>query len=154
MGLGRTWTALLATQVAVSIAVLPTATQIIWGILKATRAGPDGGRPGPDRLAGGGCDNSRFGARQSELVDRLRGESTTSGVTLSAFPLMEESGADVEVIEVDGAAERATGQTAFNRVDRAFFDVFGVRFRTGRKFDARFRPGTKPSDRCQPDVRD
>ena len=49
---------------------------------------------------------------------------------------MEESGADVEVVEVDGGAERATGQTAFNRVDRAFFDVFGVRFRAGRKFDA------------------
>ena len=78
-------------------------------------------------------DHSRFGARQSELVDRLRGEAAISGVTLSAFPLMEESGADVEV---DGGAERATGQTAFNRVDRAFFDVFGVRVRTGRKFDA------------------
>ena len=76
---------------------------------------------------------SRFGARQSELVDRLRGEAAISGVTLSAFPLMEESGADVEV---DGGAERATGQAAFNRVDHAFFDVFGARVRTGRTFDA------------------
>ena len=40
VGLGRTWTALLATQVAVSIAVLPTATQMIWGILKPTVSGP------------------------------------------------------------------------------------------------------------------
>ena len=81
-------------------------------------------------------DTSRFGARQSELVDRLEGEAAISGVTMSAFPLMEESGADVEVMEVNGVAERAEGQTAFNRVDRAFFDVFGVRFRAGRKFDA------------------
>jgi putative ABC transport system permease protein len=137
VGLGRTWTALLATQVAVSIAVLPTATQMIWGILKPTVSGP--GMAVDQYLTGWLVmegDNSRFGARQSELVDRLRGEAAISGVTLSAFPLMEESGADVEVIEVDGAAERATGQTAFNRVDRAFFDVFSIRFRTGRKFDA------------------
>ena len=134
MGLGRTWTALLAMQVAVSIAVLPTATQMIWGILKPTVSGP--GMAVDQYLTGWLVmegDNSRFGARQSELVDRLQGEAAISAVTVSAFPLMEESGADVEV---EGGAERATGQTAFNRVDRAFFDVFGVRFRTGRKFDA------------------
>ena len=136
VGLGRTWTALLATQVAVSIAVLPTATQMIWGLLKPTLSGP--GMAVDQYLTGWLVmegDNSRFGTRQSELVDRLRGEAAISGVTMSAFPLMEESGADVEVMEVDGGAERATGQTAFNRVDLAFFDVFGVRFRTGRTFD-------------------
>ena len=37
---------------------------------------------------------------------------------------------------VDGGAAHATGQTAFNRIDRAFFDVFGARFRAGRQFDA------------------
>jgi predicted permease len=135
VGLGRTWTALLATQVAVSIAVLPTATQMIWGILKPTVSGP--GMAVDQYLTGWLVmegETSRFGARQSELVDRLRGDAAISGVTLSAFPLMEESGADV-VVEVDGGAERATGQTAFNRVDRAFFHLFGARFRTGRKFD-------------------
>ena len=143
VGLGWTWTALLATQVAVSIAVLPTATQMIWGLLKPTMSGP--GMAVEQYLTGWLVmegDTSRFGARQSELVDRLRGEAAISGVTMSAFPLMEESGADVEVMEVDGGVERAEGQTAFNRVDRAFFDVFGVRFRAGRKFDATdFGPG-------------
>ena len=140
MGLGRTWTALLAMQVAVSIAVLPTATQMIWGILKPTVSGP--GMAVDQYLTGWLVmegDNSRFGARQAELVDRLRGEPAISGVTVSAFPLMKESGADVEV---EGGAERTTGETDFNRVDRAFFDVFGVRFRAGRKFDATdFSPG-------------
>ena len=107
---------------------------MIWGILKPTVSGPG---MAVDQFLTGWLvmegDNSRFGARQSELVDRLRGEAAISGVTLSAFPLMEESGANVEV---DGGAERATGQTAFNRVDRAFFDVFGARFRAGRTFDA------------------
>ena len=143
VGLGWTWTALLATQVAVSIAVLPTATQMIWGLLKPTMSGP--GMAVEQYLTGWLVmegDTSRFGARQSELADRLRGEAAISGVTMSAFPLMEESGADVEVVEVDGGAEHAEGQTAFNRVDRAFFDVFGVRFRAGRKFDATdFGPG-------------
>jgi putative ABC transport system permease protein len=136
-GLGRTWTALLATQVAVSIAVLPTATQMLWGLLKPTLSGP--GMAVDQYLTGWLVmqgDHSRFGARQSELVDRLRGEAAISGVTLSAFPLMAESGANVEVMEVDGGPERVTGQTAFNRVDRAFFYVFGVRFRAGRQFDA------------------
>jgi putative ABC transport system permease protein len=134
VGLGRTWTALLATQVAVSIAVLPTATQMIWGILKPTMTGP--GMAVDQYLTGWLVmegDVSRFGARQAELVDRLRSEAAISGVTVSAFPLMQEAGADVEVV---GGAERAAGQTAFNRVDRTFFDVFGVRFRTGRKVDA------------------
>ena len=41
MGLGRTWTALLATQVAV-VGSRParTATQMIWGLLKPTMSGP------------------------------------------------------------------------------------------------------------------
>jgi putative ABC transport system permease protein len=143
VGLGWTWTALLATQVAVSIAVLPTATQMIWGLLKPTMSGP--GMAVDQYLTGWLVmegDHSRFGARQSELVDRLQDEAAISGVTMSAFPLMEESGADVELMEAEGGAERATGQTAFNRVDRTFFDVFGVRFRAGRKFDASdFAPG-------------
>ena len=151
VGLGRTWTVLLATQVAVSIAVLPTATQLIWGLLKPTLSGP--GMAVDQYLTGWLVmegDHSRFGARQSELVDRLRAEAAISGVTMSAFPLMEESMADVEV---DGGAESATGQTATNRVDRAFFDVFGVRLHTGRTFDATdFGPRTTRVDRGQPDV--
>ena len=144
VGLGRTWTALLATQLAVSIAVLPTATQMMWGLLKPTLSGPG---MNVDRYLTGWLvmegDNSRFGARQSELVARLRGEAAISAVTLSAWPLMEESFADVEV---DGGAERAEGQAAFNRVDRTFFDVFGVRVRTGRTFDATdFGPGSGAS---------
>ena len=134
IGLGRTWTVLLATQVAVSIAVLPTATQMIWGLLQPTLSGP--GMAVDQYLTGWLVmegDQSRFGARQSELVDRLRAEAAISGVTMSSFPLMEESMADVEI---DGGAERATGQAASNRVDRAFFDVFDVRVGTGRTFDA------------------
>lgn len=140
VGLGRTWTALLAMQVAVAVAVLPVGTQVIWGIVKPSLSGPG---MDVDRFLTGWLvmdgDDSRFGARQSELVQRLKGEATISGVTLSADPLMNESGSKVEV---DGGAERATGHVSFNRVDLAFFDVFGARFRMGRTFDATdFDPG-------------
>jgi predicted permease len=140
MGLGRTWTALLAMQVAVAVAVLPIGTQVIWGIVTPSLIGP---RMDVDRFLTGWLvmdgDDSRFGARQSELVQRLNGEAAISGITLSADPLMDESGANVEV---DGGAGRATGRVAVNRVDRAFFDMFGARFRMGRQFDATdFGPG-------------
>lgn len=134
VGLGRTWTALLAAQVAVSIAVVPTATQILWGILEPTVSGPG---MAVDRYLTGWLvmegDRSRFGQRQSELTQRLQAEAAIAGVALSSSPLMEEAGADVEV---ESGAERTTGQTTFNRVDRAFFDLFDVRFRAGRRFDA------------------
>jgi putative ABC transport system permease protein len=140
VGLGRTWTALLAMQVAIAVAVLPVGTQVIWGILKPSLHGPG---MDVDRFLTGWLlmegDDSRFDTRQSELVQRLNGEAAVSGVTLSADPLMDESGADVEV---DGGAERATGRVAVNRVDPAFFEVFGARFRMGRQFDATdFGPG-------------
>jgi predicted permease len=140
VGLGRTWTTLLAMQVAVAVAVLPIGTQVIWGIVKPSLGGPG---MDVDRFLTGWLvmegDDSRFGARRSELVQRLNGEAAISGVTLSADPLMDESGGNVEV---EGGAERTTGHVAFNQVDPAFFDVFGVRFRMGRKFDATdFGPG-------------
>ena len=139
-GLGRTWTALLAMQVAVAVAVLPIGTQVIWGIVKPFL---HGNNIEFDRFLTGWVvnegDDVRFGARQSELVQRLNQDAAVSGVTLSADPLMDESGGKVEV---EAGAGRATGRVAFNMVDAAFFDLFGVRFQMGRTFDARdFAPG-------------
>lgn len=140
VGLGRTWTALLAVQVAVAVAVLPVGTQVIWGIVKPALSGPG---IDVDRFLTGWLvmdgDVSRFAVRQSELVQRLKGEAAISGITLSADPLMDESGGSVEV---EGGAERATGPVAFNRVDLAFFELFGARLRMGRRFDAAdYTPG-------------
>ena len=143
-GLGRTWTALLAVQVAVAIAVQPVGAQVIWGIVKPSLRGPglDVDRFLTAWLVMEG-DDSRFAARRSELVQRLNGETAISGVTLSAAALMDEPGANVEV---DGGAERATGRVAVNRVDAAFFDMFGARFRMGRTFEAKdFGPGESQS---------
>jgi putative ABC transport system permease protein len=133
-GLGRTWTALLAIQVAVAVAVLPVATQVVWGIVKPGLSGPgmDLDRFLTGRLVMEG-DASRSGARQSELVQRLKGEAAVSGVTLSAEPLMDESEGTVQV---DGGATGERLRVASQEVDPAFFDVFGARFRMGRAFDA------------------
>lgn len=134
VGLGRTWTTLLALQVAVAIAVLPVGTQVIWGIVKPSLTGPG---IDVDRFLIGWLvlegDAARGRARQDELLQRLERETAMiSGVTLSADPLMDESGATVEVA---GGAGRATGRVAVNHVDLSFFDVFGARFRMGRTFN-------------------
>ena len=144
MGLGRTWTALLAVQVAVAVAVLPVGTEILWGIVKPSLRGPG---LDVDRFLTGSLvtesADSRFGARQSALVERLKQEAVISGVTLSADPLMDESGAKVEV---DGGTPRATHHVAFNHVDASFFDMFGARIRMGRTFEAAdFGPGRSPA---------
>jgi hypothetical protein len=134
VGLGRTWTALLAIQVAVAVAVLPVGTQLLWGIVKPYVRGPgmDLDRYLTGQLLMEG-DDARFGVRQLELVQRLDGEAAVAGVALSADPLMDEEGAKVEV---DSRGRRVTGRIAFNQVDPAFFDLFAARFRMGRQFDA------------------
>ena len=38
--LGKTWTALLATQVALSLAILPSAMEMLWGVFRPTIVGP------------------------------------------------------------------------------------------------------------------
>ena len=40
-GLGKTWTALLATQVALSLAILPSAMEMMWGISGRRSSGQD-----------------------------------------------------------------------------------------------------------------
>jgi putative ABC transport system permease protein len=119
--------------------VLPVCAQVIWGIAKPSLSGPG---LDVDRFLTGWLvtdgDDSRFAARQSELVERMKADSAVSGVTLSADPLMDESGGKVEL----EGTERATGRVAINRVDAAFFDLFGARLRMGRSFDAAdFGPG-------------
>lgn len=140
VGLGRTWTALLALQVAVAVAVLPVGSQVIWGIVKPSVTGPS---MDVDRYLTGWlvmeADAPRFAVRQAELLRRLSGEPAITGVTLSADPLMDESDGRVEV---DGGPKRVNGRVAVNRVDPAFFDLFGAHFRMGRTFNAtEFGPG-------------
>lgn len=139
--LGKTWTALLATQVAASLAVMPSAMELSWGIFRPSILGP--GFPVDEfmtaRLAMEG-DTSRFGSVEAEAIRQLRASAGVSEVTVSATVLMEEPRPE---IEVEGLGARS--DVSVNYVDHAFFDVFDARFLAGRRFDAGdFAPGRTP----------
>ena len=140
--LGKTWTALLATQVALSLAILPSALEMLWGIFRPTIvamiAGP--GLPVEEFLTASlvmeGFDNLRI-----ETVRRLTSEAGISGVTVSAVALFDEPDAEIEV----EASEGRDAEAHFNSVDEKFFEVYGARFLAGRSFDASdFGPGRTP----------
>ena len=140
--LGKTWTALLATQVALSLAILPSGMEMLWGVFRPTILGP--GLPVEEFLTASLVmegDSSRFENLRIEAVRRLTSEAGISGVTVSAVSLLEEPSAD---IEVEGS-EAQDAQAQFNSVDDKFFDVYGVRLLAGRSFDASdFGPGRTP----------
>ena len=140
--LGKTWTALLATQVALSLAILPSAMEMLWGVFRPTIVGP--GLPVEEFLTASLVmegDSSRFDNLRIEAVRQLTSEAGISGVTVSAAALFEEPDAD---IEVEGS-EAQDAEARFNSVDDKFFEVFGARFLAGRSFDASdFGPGRTP----------
>ena len=140
--LGKTWNALMAAQVAITLAILPSAAEVTWGMLRPTLAGPavplDGLLSASLTMQG---DASRFEPLRRDAVTRLRSEAGISGVAVSTAALMLEPEADIEVEGREGADKEAR----FNTVDDEFFEVFAARFVAGRRFDASdFRPGSTP----------
>ncbi len=140
MQLGKTWTALIALQVALSLAILPSAMEMTWGIFRPGLLGP--GFPIEEFLTAPlmmeGKETSRFGNVQAEVVRRLEAEPGLSGVTVSSSALMEEQWTEVEV----EGREPGTRQMKSNHVDDDFFEMFEVRFLAGRGFDpGDFEPG-------------
>src|SRR4051812_8730580 len=138
--LGRTWIALLATQVALTLAIVPSAAEMVWGIFRPAIIGP--GLPVEQFLTASLVmegDTSRFETLKAETITQLTSETGISGVTVSTARLMEEPAAR---IEVEGN-EASDDQARFNTIDDRFFEVFGARFLAGRGFDARdTRPGS------------
>ena len=132
--LGMTWTALLATQVALSLAILPSALEMTWGIFRPAIMGPK--LPVNEFLTASLAiegNASRFATLQSEALRQLASTPGISGVTASAAVLLEESSERVEVEGVD----RSETDARLNSVDRSYFDVFGARFLAGRGFEPR-----------------
>ena len=145
-GLGKTWTALLATQVAVALAILPSAMEMMWRTFRpaivARVIGP--GLPLEEFLTTSLVmegDTSRFETLRIEAVRRLTSEAGISGVTASAARLLAEPSAHIEVEGREGQGVEAQ----FNSVDDRYFEVFGVRFLAGRSFDpSDVGPGRRP----------
>jgi hypothetical protein len=131
--LGWAWTTLLAVQIGLSLAVVPTAIEMALGIFRPAIVGP--ALPVHEFLtaslvSGGEADG--FDDLRHEVVRRLAAEPGVTGVAASATGLMEEPFDD---IEIEGK-EPGGDQARFNAVDAAFFDVFGARFLAGRAFEA------------------
>lgn len=141
--LGRLWTAIVVVQVAFAAATVPLVAELAWAI-----SGPavNGARFVPAdylvaRLAfdGASVDDARFSQVRAELARRLEGEPGVTSVTVAqSVP----SGEQEVRIEIDGVGSEsaATVGATFNRVDDEFFDAFGIRFLTGRDFDATDSP--------------
>jgi putative ABC transport system permease protein len=144
--LGKTWTTLLAAQLALSVAVLPPAMEMLWGTFRPTIVarllGP--GMPIEEFLTASLVmegDRSRFDSLRTEAVRQLKSEAGISGVTMSAVKLLEEPSADFEVEGKNGQDAEAQ----FNSVDEEFFRVFSARLLAGRTFEASdFAPGRTP----------
>jgi putative ABC transport system permease protein len=159
MQLGRTWTALVILQVAITVAALPAA---VYHASESVRIGMRGAAPAArdlvrgtlafsrDDAAGDGgtaararVGDARFTDRMTTLLQRLEAEPQVSGVTYAqSFP-GTEWGTDIEV-DADASHPGGAGTAArtmlfythSNAVAPNLFDVFGVRILAGRGFTA------------------
>lgn len=154
--LGRTWTALLVAQVAISVAALPVAlegghmwldmtlrdygTPITESVVIAT---PLMSTPDPERpdSASAALLSVRYTGRVSQLQLALEERSGPGSVARLAYAPGDEGGMNVEIERGDSlrGVTDTTGiptirGTAFNRVDDRYFDLLGVRFLAGRTF--------------------
>ncbi len=137
--LGKGWTAIVVAQVALAVAVAPTAAEFAWQELRPAILGP--GFPVKEFLtarldltanAEPASATERFNALSAEVVRQLEAEPGVTAVTVSQFKPMEEENVTVEV-ESTGRAPQSVN---FNQVDAAFFKVFAMRLLAGRGFEA------------------
>jgi predicted permease len=142
--LGATWTVLVVAQVAVSIVVLPSAIELVWGNQRAVVLGP--GFAADEYLTArlvfdsgdAATPDSRFERVRAELTRRLQAESDVSAVTASAAVAGREPEAMIQIegpspAEGAGVSDRPSPRLVrVNHVDAAFFDAFDVPLLTGR----------------------
>jgi len=159
MHLGRTWTALIVLQVAITVAALPAAmyragesfrigmrppapaaSHLVRGTLALSRDDGTGDGGSATRARVG---DARFTDRMTTLLQRLEAEPEVSGVTFAErFPGAEGYASievDADASRPDGVAARDQSMligTRTNRVAPNLFDLFGVRILAGRGFAA------------------
>jgi putative ABC transport system permease protein len=133
--LGRTWTAIVVAQVALSVAVVPTTAEFAWKQLRPAILGPGfeadefftvqlaiDARDTPEAAA------ARFSAARLEMVRQLKAEPGIVAVTLcESEPFAERN----VVVVVDSKRE----SVGLNVVDGTFFDAFGIPLLAGRGFE-------------------
>jgi predicted permease len=158
MQMGRLWTALIVTQVAIAVALLPATMFHAWNSL-TFRTGDRGfasqeflttelvlerAADGPAAEASDREFRSRYGIRQAELERSIEAEAAVTDVT---FSLATPGGELAAVLEVEGLpapidpvgyniveGTRQGHLVRFNRISVDFFDVFEVPLLMGRAF--------------------
>lgn len=139
--LGKTWTAAVVLQVALSMAIVPTIAEFTWSRVMPTIEGP--GFKADEYLTArlaldpNAVSNAaaRFVYLRGEVAQRLRAEPGVRAATLSKTAPFEEQGVLIEV-EPEGGEGGLQRPVGFNEVDNAFFDAFNVRMLTGRGFES------------------
>jgi predicted permease len=141
--LGKAWTAVVAAQVAVSVAFVPIVMEMAWHSMRPAIFGPGFGagefltaRLAMDRQTASDDTAARFSALRGELTRRLKAETGVTAVTMSETVPFEEP--DV-LIEVEGAGTGGTihrKSVSLNHVDGAFFEAYGMPLLTGRQLRA------------------
>ncbi|HEX8273221.1 MAG TPA: ABC transporter permease [Longimicrobiaceae bacterium] len=139
--LGRTWTALIVAQVAVSVAVLPAAVSLGWFAIRAAATRPVfpaerflTARVEGDEDSAPDAGTARSADRLEELMRRLAADPDVAGVTYRA-QLPGRDGT-VQVEGVPAPAESPSGHSlgAYG-IHPGYFDVFGARLLAGRRFE-------------------
>jgi len=141
--LGAGWTGLVALQVALSIAVIPVAGQLAWGIIRPAVRGPGfaAGQFLTARVTLGQGQNSslvqpsdaaRFEQLHTQFASRLEGLPDVAMLTRSAVAPGREPRLD---IEVEGGSAYQHAPARVNAVDATFFETFDLRVVTGRILD-------------------
>lgn len=152
MRLGRTWTALLVTQVAVSVAALPVAVSGGKGLVRSVlvdRSTPATesfvmATPLPDERSPDRRDDkarrAHYTDRVIDLARRLGTEPNGFDVVLMSAPPGAESFLRIDIDPMAGPSTpnsgvtRAEGEGVVDRVDARFFAAFDVRALSGRMF--------------------
>ena len=149
MQLGRTWTVLIVTQVAVAAAMLPIGlggfkqsvdfrrntvgrftTEFLTTPLLLDREGSAVSEPSETPF------RTRYQQLQTELDRRLEAEPAVAVVVRSAAaPGMEDS-RNIEVERTGPDTAATTRNAGTGAVDSRFFDAFGIRVLAGRTFTA------------------
>jgi predicted permease len=148
--LGAMWTALVATQVALSIAVIPVAGELAWGIIRPTVLGPGfaaeqfltaqvslGRAHGPNVAD----PTERFERLQTELVRRLEELPEVASLARSAMVPGAESQVQIDIRDsrdpkgADDVGGSRQTVVRVNAVEASFFKTFDMSVITGDLFD-------------------
>jgi len=142
MRFGGIWTVVIVTQVALSVALLPTVISEAWGAVRAQAAGT--GFPAAQYLSARletddvAEADARFEKSYRELERRLAAEPGVASITFGdRLPGMEHPRRAIEIDDLTTqSAPAMSGEVRVASVDVRFFDALSTPILSGRAFNA------------------